>query len=140
VNNYTIALAELMNQEGKLLPGYLKQFSPGLLPSDPLPFMSMLMSSKRPDALIKSLVYSGKFNLCQNKLPSNLTNLEPSCDPGFVLDGTTGLCYKVLNNQSNFWEAKSKACSEIAGANLLEFEQDSQVKGFLNLVQSGKTF
>ena len=63
-------------------------------------------------------------------------NFSPNiCDKGYTLDPISGLCFIVLNSSKNFWSA-SEACLEI-GAELIGFENDDQVKGFLTLFNKG---
>ena len=63
----------------------------------------------------------------------NFTN--SICDEGFTRDPLSGLCYIVLNSTKNFWSA-NEACLGV-GAELVGFENDYQVQGFLMLLNKG---
>ena len=56
---------------------------------------------------------------------------------GFVLDDVNELCYQVLADVNHF-EAGEDACGD-ADAELVGFETDKQVQGFVSLFKAGET-
>lgn len=126
-----------LSPDNKPLTNFLNTHFPGLRSSDPIPYLSTLFSSKKADAAIQSFVFRGVFSYCSNQSSNNTLPSPGGCDSGFVLDNTTGLCYGIKEGLSNFWEASASACTTDLSSQLLEFEFDSQVQGFLSLIRSG---
>ena len=58
------------------------------------------------------------------------------CDPGFTWDPSSKLCFIVLNSTRNYWTS-AEACLDV-GSELLAFDNDKQVGGFLALLKNGK--
>jgi hypothetical protein len=87
---------------------------------------AMDLASKPSTALFMS-------SACKNL---TLPQSKPRCDPGFVFDAISGWCYKVLEDKSNFWRSLD-LCSGLDSA-LPEFRNDSEARGFVNLLNKGK--
>jgi hypothetical protein len=54
----------------------------------------------------------------------------------FIADSTGGYCYKVLPEKSNQIEGEA-SCSLIDDAELLRFDRNVEVQGFLSLLNKG---
>ena len=60
-----------------------------------------------------------------------------SCGPGFQLEPLSGSCFKVLNVTSKFWPAELMLCSSFSNSKLVEFTNDIEVQGLVNLLKKG---
>jgi hypothetical protein len=114
-----------------------------LTPGDEVMDLLLLMTSKNPDADLSSKVmFDGGYNPCSNDTKTVMTRRKreapPPCGDGFVLDVNNSLCYMV-NDGLYDYETAFQVCSD-SNANILYFEGESQVEGFMNLVNSCKHF
>jgi len=111
---------------------------PGLLRSDDILSLLHLMASKSPiDAIAAKIVLDGGYDVCQ-KFPENdifWSNIV-GCDLGFIPDHDNGYCYTVLSTFENFDNGES-TCEIQYDAELLLFDTNSQVEGFIELIRSG---
>ncbi len=74
------------------------------------------------------MAFDEVFEICN--FPTNI------CDSGFTWDPSSKLCFIVLNSTRNFWTA-AEACLE-KNAELIGFDNDKQIEGFLTLLNNGK--
>ncbi len=95
--------------------------------SDNLETLVPLFNSKNPDAIVLKMALDSLETVCN--FPPNI------CDKGYTWDPLSGLCFIVLNSSKNFWSA-TEACLG-KGAELVGFENDNQVQGFLTLLNKG---
>ena len=101
-----------------------------------------LMTSKNPDADLSSkVIFEGGYNPCANDSKSVTSRRKrqaaPSgCNDGFVLDANNSLCYKVSEVLVDYTTAQ-QICSDI-NANILKFDGESQVEGFMHLLSSSE--
>jgi len=110
---------------------FLQEVFPGFVLSDQIGILVPLFTSRNPNATVSNIALSSYNNSCDN---SGLGQ-QKSCDPGYVWDAQSGRCFIALNGSRNFWDA-SEACHSI-GAELLGFENDLQVQGFLAVLNKG---
>jgi len=97
------------------------------------------MTSKNPTGdIVAKMLLNGGYNPC-NKFPQNHTfwtkNIE--CGDGFVPDYTNGYCYKLLPTKKTFQEGLDY-CAGYYDAEILLFEKNSQVDGFVKMINEGK--
>ncbi len=112
---------------------------PGILPSDEVMDLLQLMISKNPDADLSSkVIFEGGYNPCANDSKSVTSRRKRQaalgCADGFVLDANNSLCYRVYGDILDFTMAQ-QTCSDI-NSNILRFEGESEVKGFMDLLSS----
>ena len=120
---------------------------PGLTPRDDVLGLLKLLSSISPDLTIAAQVaFDGGYDPCNNatfflgqdskrKKRENIA----LCDPGFVADDANGYCYINMDSQggSQTFSRGKEYCNTLS-AELLSFEKDAQVEGFLKLFSLGK--
>ncbi len=97
--------------------------------------------SKNPDAdLASKVMFEGGYDPCANDTKSVKTRKKrqapPPCGDGFVLDVNNSMCYKVYDGLYDY-QAAQQVCSD-SNANVLYFEGESQVDGFMSLLNSSK--
>jgi hypothetical protein len=114
---------------------------PGILPSDEVMDLLQLMISKNPDSDLSSkVIFEGGYNPCANDSKSvgsrRKRQAALSCADGFVLDANNSLCYRVYGDLLDFTMAQ-QTCSDI-NSNILRFEGESEVEGFMDLLSSCK--
>ena len=120
-----------------MLQQFLDLFLPGMKlgptnSTDLLIDLVLLFTSKQPSEVVKNWALN-LLSTCN----SNESRMKVSeCDYGFVLDKTSGMCYIALNGSNIFWSASEK-CSSL-NAELVGFQNDIQVQGFLDLLNKGK--
>ncbi len=106
-----------------------------------------MLSSVRPDLTIAAqIAFEGGYDPCNNDTfflgqDSNRKkrNTNEICDPNFEADEENGYCYlsieKTLGPQT---VSNGTDYCNTYSAELLTFENDAQVEGFLQLYLSGK--
>jgi hypothetical protein len=119
-----------------IFTSFLADVFPGFLPSDPLNYLAPLLSSRNPNLTLSNLAVSSFTFSCDNAT-SNVTATQ-SCDEGFLWDQLNGFCYKVLDEVENYWSA-AESCHTI-GAQLVGFDNDLEVKGFISLFNNRNIF
>jgi len=101
---------------------------PGLTATDDLLSLIKLMISRSPD---NSIAASVVFNATQ--WPCTLGNI--TCPRGFVLDASNSVCYFVLPDLTSGYS--DILCPE---STLVQFYNDAEINGFVNLLKSGLLF
>ncbi len=61
---------------------------------------------------------------------------EP-CNEGFMLDDSTGYCYKVVDVGQSAYEGEQICSWKHTGAEFLKFNKDKEVEGFIKLAKNG---
>ena len=118
-----------------------------MTPTDDVLGLLKLLSSIRPDlAIAAQVAFDGGYDPCNNatffltedskRKKRNVINI---CNTGFVADEDNGYCYlnleKIKGRQTvSYGQTYCKRLN----AELLTFENDAQVEGFLKLYSSGK--
>jgi len=97
-------------------------------PADNMEIMVPLLTSKNPSEVIR--------NMALDKVNCTFPPLMAKCNPGFVLDESSGLCYIALNGTRNFWIA-SETCIKDYKAELVAFGNNNQVQAFQRLLNNG---
>ena len=100
------------------------------------------MTAKNPDAdIAASVALDGGYNPCDNSSfysqKRRKRQTSNGCDSGFIPDTTNDLCYMALTNL-DYLDDGATTCQSLNGAELLYFETDAEVQGFLNILKSGK--
>ena len=121
----------LNNMRTKFFDSFLPSWDPGEMTDT----MAPLFISKNPNSAIANLAISEILTNCSGT-GLNLPNLNQKCDPGYIWDKAGSSCFKVLDGKLNFWQA-AEACTA-DGAHLIEFGNDLEVHGLVQLLQSGK--
>ena len=121
-----------VQNKDNLMETFLNDNLPGLQHGDPIEQAVPLASSRDPLSVIISLAMKSMNDGCLDQFKM----LANQCDQGFVMDNSTGWCLAGLRQPFNFWEA-SEQCSSF-GADLIEFDNDVQVQGLIELLKSGK--
>ena len=117
----------------------------------PLTDVIRLMTSDSPDPVIKAAVgLNGGYDPCSN-YQQNSSDETPTlsirrrkrsaddfegCDTGFVTDNSSDYCYSTLSGTDDP-DAAYGLCNNL-DANLILFDNDYQVQGFINLTLQGK--
>lgn len=111
---------------------------PGLLPGDDVLSLLELMASKNPTSEIAAdILIRGGYNICK-KFPDNSTfwSNKGECDDGFIPDKINGYCYTLLPSKKTLQEGIDY-CANNFDSELLLFEKNSQVDGFISLLNMG---
>jgi hypothetical protein len=120
---------------------------PGLTPTDDVLGLLKLLSSIRPDlAIAAQIAFDGGYDPCNNATfflgldtKRKKRAILQICDKDFVADEDNGYCY--LNSQNikgpQTFLVGQEYCTNHS-ADLLTFENDAQVVGFLQLYSSGE--
>ncbi len=111
---------------------------PGILPKDDILSMLKLMASKNPsNDIAATILLHGGYNPC-TKLSSNSSVWKSNigCDAGFFPDKKTGYCYKLLPHKRNLEDGEND-CKNNYDAELILFDTNIEVDGFLKLIASG---
>ena len=128
-------MLQIVQKDGRVFVRFASQFFntaiPGFTVNEPADKVAPLLISRNPDASISS---SAIFSTNISCNAYNMSSL-PTCEPGFVLDPISSWCFQVLDQERNFWQA-SDACL-VLGSELVEFENDLDVKGLIQLLQTG---
>jgi hypothetical protein len=111
-----------------IFTSFLEDVFPGFLPSDPLNSLATLLSSRNPNLTLSNLAVSS-FTLSCDKATSDVTATQ-CCDQGFL--------WGQLNSFQNYWSA-AESCHNI-GVDLLGFDNDLEVKGFISLFNNCNIF
>ena len=111
---------------------------PGIQSKDDILSFLTLMASKNPvnDIAAKILLHQG-FDPC-SKFPENSTfwTKITGCDAGFIPDHKNGYCYMLLPNTENL-EDGDNFCRNNYDAELIMFDSNSEVDGFISLINKG---
>jgi hypothetical protein len=119
------------NKDG-LMVTFLDTYFPGAKIEDQFNQILPLFTSRDPSSVVMSMALKSMNDGCLEKFKA----LGNKCEQGFILDNSTGWCLKGLSQPNNFWES-SEQCQTYA-AQLIEFNNDVQVQGLLNLLKNGK--
>jgi hypothetical protein len=95
------------------------------------------MASKNPsNDIATTILLHGGYNPCE-KFPSNSSLWKNSigCDYGFYPDNT-GYCYMLLPDKGNLEDGVNE-CQNNYDAELVLFDSNKEVDGFLKLISSG---
>ena len=95
-----------------------------------------LLSSKNPsNDIIAKIAFDG--GLCQ-KMNENAKfwTENPECDPGFVPDRSNGYCYRLLSGLKTLDDGDA-FCEDQLDAELLLFDLNDEVDGFIDLIETG---
>jgi hypothetical protein len=114
---------------------------PGLLPEDDILSLLKLLSAKNPlNSIAAKIALDGGYDPCDN-FSGNETfwTKNPECEPGFIPDYTSGYCYKVLSTLETLNDGQKK-CEYSYDAEMILFNSNSEVQGFINLIQQGTYF
>ena len=100
--------------------------------------MLQLLASKNPTNIIATkILMDGGFDFCRIIADKDFKwNSNHDCDPGFVADIKNGYCYKALSTRKNLDDGENY-CRNYYDAELLLFDTNSQVKGFIELLNTG---
>ena len=131
VNEAGLVIKYFANNTDNMASKFFDAILPGWTLNDPYNLAAPLMISKNPGAVLLSIAIFKNQETCNN---FNMSSL-PKCETGFVLDQISGWCFKFLEQELNFWQA-SDACLELV-SDLVEFESDLDVKGFIQYLRSG---
>lgn len=123
----------LANDTDYLIGGYLDLYMPGFTSKDPLTDISPMLASRNPDDMVRMNVFK-RLNL--TLLCLNASTDEPKCQSGFTMDPVSHNCFMALNETRAAWDAKTVACSGYR-ASVVEFDDDIEVKGLIQLIQNG---
>ena len=111
---------------------------PGLLPKDDILSLLKTMTSKNPSSEIAAqILLDGGYDPCL-KFDDNdpfWTN-HIGCDDGFIPDYKNGYCYLLLPSKKNLQDGID-SCADNYDAELILFEKNAQVDGFLTLMNKG---
>jgi len=115
-----------------------------LTPTDDVLGLLKLLSSIRPDlAIAAQVAFDGGYDPCNNATIFLIKDSERKkraiieiCDKGFVADEDNGYCYLNVDKKQTVSYGQN-FCKRLS-SDLLTFENDVQVAGFLNLYSSGK--
>jgi len=111
------------------------------LPEDDIISLLKLMSSKNPmNDLAAKIALDGGYNPC-TKFTGNESfwDKNAGCDFGFIPDYDNGYCYGVLPDVENLNDGENK-CNYNYAAEMILFNSNSEVNGFINLIQKGIMF
>ena len=112
-----------------LMLSFVQEYFPGFDLKDEISILVPLFTSRNPNATLTNIALGNIDQPCDNA-----TSIQ-KCDPGFVLDESTGLCYAAVKVPANYWSAVD-ACLKI-GSELVGFDNNAQVKGLLSLLNNG---
>jgi hypothetical protein len=99
------------------------------------------MASKNPsNDIASSILLRGGFDPC-SKFPENATLWKNSleCDKGFIPDKKNKYCYMLFLNEETFIDGE-KYCKNNHDAEMILFDTNSQVEGFLQQMRIGKIY
>ncbi len=114
---------------------------PGLSPKDDIIGLLKLLTAKNPlNSLAAKVALDGGYDPCIRFSGNEDFWTENAwCGPGFIPDESSGYCYKVLSDMENLLDGKRK-CEYSNDAEMVLFNSNSEVYGFINLILEGKTF
>ena len=121
--------AYIMTNYQNLMMSFVQEYFPGFDLKDEISILVPMFTSRNPNATLTNLALNNIDQPCVNG-----TSIK-HCDPGYVLDASTGLCYLALKFQANYWMAVD-ACLKI-GAELVGFDNNDQAKGLVSLLNNG---
>ena len=108
---------------------------PGLTPDDDILSLLKFLNSKNPDNDIAAqIAINKKFDPC---IDASTSKLLTKCDDGFVPDYVNGYCYRVHPIQKDLNEGDFE-CDFDYQAEMIQFETNGAVDGFISLLKSGK--
>ena len=96
------------------------------------------MASKNPsNDIAATILLHGGYNPC-NKFSSNSTlwTSNIGCGDGFLSDSNGAYCYMLLPQKRNLQNGEN-ACKNDYDAELILFDTNEEVDGFLKLISSG---
>ena len=111
---------------------------PGLLKEDDIFTMFQLLASKNPtNTIATKIVMNGGYVYCPTIADQDYrSSISAQCDPGFAADIKNGFCYKALSTKKNLDDGDDY-CRNYYDAELLLFDTNSQVKDFMELINTG---
>jgi hypothetical protein len=97
------------------------------------------MGSKNPsNDLAADILLHGGYDPC-SKYPSDSSFWAKhiGCDTGFIPASESGYCYMILPSKENYQDG-NKICQSNYDAELLSFDTNSEVNGFLKILTVDK--
>jgi hypothetical protein len=113
---------------------FLNSVLPGLVPGELIQSSVQLFTSKNPEASVNNMaLMTPSLNVCAN---ASNTLKQSKCDPGFVFEETSGLCFIVLNETGNYWTGL-ETCIK-TGGQMVGFKKDLELQSLINISKTGK--
>ena len=110
---------------------FINEILPGFEVGEYLLSLVPLFTANNPDTTLHNMAMQKMNKFCSN---STLT-AGNTCDPGFIFDPLSQLCFITLNETKNYWQANEE-CFKL-GSEVVGFDNDTQAQGILNLLNKG---
>jgi hypothetical protein len=113
---------------------FLNSVLPGLVPGELLNSVVQLFTSKNPVASVNNIaLMTPTLDMCAN---ASTPLTQSKCNPGFVFEETSGLCFIVLNETGNYWTGL-ETCMKTDGQ-MVGFKNDLELQSLIDLSKKGK--